>query len=139
MQIKDSFARDDARPFARRRRWPACAAVVLALVANQARAGEVHLGWIGDFATVVDGGLDQDERHFGLVELAYDHVFALRDREIGLHVSAQHLYGGGFSADVVGDLQAVSNVDADEGTRVLEAWLDIPLATNLSTAARLLS
>jgi porin len=63
----------------------------------------------------------------GLVELSLDHAFTVAQRDIELHASAQHVYGGGFSAGWVGDLQTVSNVDADTGTRVLEAWFDVPL------------
>jgi porin len=77
---------------------------------------------------VVDGGLEQDEDHLGLVQLAFNHAFALGERDIEFHAAAQHVYGGGFSAQAVGDLQTVSNLDADDGTRVLEAWIAVPLA-----------
>lgn len=96
--------------------------------ASPAGAAEWNVAWIGDFATVVDGGLARDERHLGLVELAFDHSMTVADREVAVHVSGQHVYGGGFSEEDVGDLQAVSNVDADDGTRVLEAWVDVPLS-----------
>ena len=96
--------------------------------ASPADAAEWHVGWLGDFATVMDGGLARDDRHLGLVELAFDHSLTFGDREVGVHVSGQHVYGGGFSEEVVGDLQTVSNADADGGTRVLEAWIDVPLS-----------
>ncbi|HET9693971.1 MAG TPA: carbohydrate porin [Steroidobacteraceae bacterium] len=97
-----------------------------------ARAAEFHAGWTGDFASVVDGGLDRDERHMGLVEFTFDHEFAVDQRIVTLYVAGQHVYGGGFSEEAVGDLQTVSNIDADGGTRVLEAWLDVPLTDTLS-------
>ncbi|HET7203651.1 MAG TPA: carbohydrate porin [Steroidobacteraceae bacterium] len=106
--------------------------VVLAATGSTARAAELHAAWTGDFASVVDGGVQRGERHMGLVELAFDHVFAIAQRDVTLYVAGQHVYGGGFSEEWVGDLQTVSNVDADRGTRVLEAWLDVPLTDTLS-------
>jgi carbohydrate-selective porin OprB len=44
---------------------------------------------------------------------------------------AQHTYGG-VSEDLVGDLLTVSNIDAEPGTRVLEAWVDVPVAARWS-------
>ena len=100
--------------------------------AAPAHAVEVHGRWTGDFAAVVDGGLRREERHFGLVELALDHAFPIAQREVRLYVAGQHVYGGGFSEDSVGDLQAVSNADADPGTRLLEAWLDVQFTDAMS-------
>jgi porin len=87
---------------------------------------DVGAAWIGDFAAVTRGGLRQGEQHLGLVELTFDHVLTLRTRDVQVHASAQHVYGGGFSESRVGDLQGVSNIDADRGTRILEAWFDVP-------------
>lgn len=95
-------------------------------------AAEVGASWTGDFATVASGGLHQDGRHMGLVELSFDHGFNWREREFTLHLSGQHRYGGGFSENEVGDLQTVSNIDAEPGTRLLEAWLAIPLTSHTS-------
>ena len=95
-------------------------------------ATDFGLGWTGDFATVADGGLEQGSRHMGLVEASFDHAFQWREREIALHLSGQHRYGGGFSAEEVGDLQTVSNIDADRGTRLLEAWVALPLTDHSS-------
>ena len=97
-----------------------------------AREAEFHATWIGDFGAVVDGGLKREEHHFGLVELGLDHTFPIAQRDVRLYVAGQHVYGGGFSEHSVGDLQTVSNADADRGTRVLEAWLDVPLTEALS-------
>lgn len=100
--------------------------------ATTARAAEVHATWTGDFGAVVDGGLERDGHHMGLVEVAFDHTFAIAQRDVTLYVAGQHVYGGGFSEELVGDLQTVSNVDADRGTRVIEAWLDVPLIAPVS-------
>jgi porin len=97
-----------------------------------ADAGEFGASWTGDFATVASGGLDRGDRHMGLAELTFDHDVVFAGREISLHLAAHHVYGGGFSEFQVGDLQTVSNIDADDGTRLLEAWVDVPLTANTS-------
>jgi porin len=124
MQISDTRARKAGGP-RRRHSW---LAGVLALWAGTAGAAEFQLGWTGDFAAVLDGGLRRGERHLGLVDLAVEHEFELRERLVALHASVHHVYGGGLSGELVGDLQGVSNIDADDGTRVLEAWVDFPLS-----------
>jgi porin len=108
---------------------------LVALVLGWATLGladELGASWTGDFATVTSGGLQQDDRHMGLVELSFDHAFNWHEREFALHLSGQHRYGGGFSTHEVGDLQTVSNIDAPHGTRLLEAWLAVPLTRHTS-------
>jgi porin len=97
-----------------------------------AAADQLGASWTGDFATVASGGLERGDRHMGLVALTFDDGFVFKGREISLHLSAHHVYGGGFSQYQVGDLQTVSNIDADDGTRLLEAWVDVPLTANTS-------
>jgi porin len=107
--------------------WSAAAFAILGAWSVAAGAGEFGASWTGDFATVASGGLDSGDRHMGLVELTFDQGFVFAGRENALRLSAQHVYGGGFSEFQVGDLQTVSNIDADDGTRLLEAWVEVPL------------
>jgi porin len=100
--------------------------------AGMLRAADFGASWTGDFGSVVDGGLQRGTHHFGLVELTFDHAWHFGARDVALHASAQHVYGGGFSERWVGDMQTVSNVDADDGTRVLQAWVDAVLTDSLS-------
>jgi porin len=93
-------------------------------------AGEFDASWTGDLATVASGGLERGDRHMGLVELTFDQGFKFLGRENTLHLAVQHVYGGGFSEFQVGDLQTVSNIEADDGTRLLEAWVEVPLTAN---------
>jgi len=102
------------------------------MAAAPAGAMDVGAAWTSDFATVLDGGLREGVRAPGLLELSLDHAWPVRQRELALHLSAQHVYGGGFSEHWVGDLQTVSNVDADDGTRVLQAWVEVPLTDALA-------
>ena len=97
-----------------------------------ADAGEFGASWTGDLATVASGGLERGDRHMGLVELTFDRGFKFLGRENTLHLSVQHVYGGGFSEFQVGDLQTVSNIEADDGTRLLEAWFEVPLTASSS-------
>lgn len=116
---------------ARRASLPALCTLLLGTSAPGV-AAELGASWTGDFATVASGGLEQDGRHMGVVEATFDHAFNWREREVTLHLSGQHRYGGGFSANDVGDLQTVSNIDAPHGTRLLEAWLAVPLTRHSS-------
>jgi porin len=118
-----------------RRRVVALAGVGVAVAfpgGRLAQAADFGASWTGDFAAVLDGGLQSGTRSSGLVELTFDHVWQVRAREVALHLSAQHVYGGGLSERWVGDLQTVSNIDAEDGTRVLQAWADLPLTQSLS-------
>lgn len=44
--------------------------------------------------------------------------------ELALHGHLQYTHGGGFTTRRVGDLQTVSNIDAPDGGRVMELWLE---------------
>lgn len=126
-------ARDSSPGAARRGLARRFAVFVGAVLADApAAAAEFGASWTADFATVLDGGLREGERAPGLLELVFDHAWPVRQRELALHLSAQHVYGGGFSEHWVGDLQTVSNVDADDGTRVLQAWVEVPLTDALA-------
>jgi porin len=127
MQRHRNVFRDPARRRAGPLATGLLAATTLGGATNPARASDFGASWTGDFASVLNGGLRQDERHFGFVELTFDHVYTPAGREVTLHVAAQHVYGGGLSERLVGDLQTVSNADADGGTRILQAWVDVPL------------
>lgn len=112
-----------------RRAFPvACIlASALAIAPGAGHTGEFHAAWTSDFAAVLDGGVQRGARHLAVLELAHDGSFRLAGREVAVHASVLHTHGGGLSADLVGDLQSVSNIDADGATRVLEAWLEMPL------------
>jgi porin len=107
--------------------WPTVTLALLGAWSLAAGAAEFGASWTGDFATVASGGLDRGDRHMGVVEFTLDHGIVFAGRDNPLHLSAQHVYGGGLSEFRVGDLQTVSNIDADDGTRLLEAWVDVPL------------
>lgn len=104
----------------------------VSLLAGPAAAADFGANWTGDFAAVTDGGLQQGEHHLGLIELTFDHAGTFAGRTFSLYAALQHRYGGGFSQRWVGDLQAVSNVDAESGTRVEEAWVDLSVTDAVS-------
>ena len=110
--------------------WSVLAAATLPTAT--AAGADFGASWVGDFAAVVDGGLHQGERSIGLIDVSLNHSLALGEREVMLYASLHHTYGGGFSERWVGDLQTVSNIDAESSTRVQEAWLDVPLAVGMS-------
>lgn len=96
-------------------------------VASPAAVAEVTAGiaWTGDFPAVVAGGLSQDATHLGLVDLALAFELPVAGpNPLAGYVRVQHAYGGVFSERALGDLQAVSSIDAPPGTRLLEAWIE---------------
>jgi porin len=112
--------------------WRAATLALFIAWSAPAAAEGFGASWTGDFATVASGGLDRGDRHMGLVELTFDDGFVFAGRGNSLHLSVQHVYGGGFSEFQVGDLQTVSNIDADDGTRLFEAWVEVPLSESSS-------
>jgi porin len=98
--------------------------MLTALAALPVHAAEVSALWVGDFLGVVSGGLQQGGRHMGLVDLGFDTELPVAGRSATFHATVEHIYNGGFSAEYAGDMQTLSNIDADPGTRLLEAWVD---------------
>lgn len=99
-------------------------AALIMLAALPVNAAEVSALWVGDFLGVVSGGLQQGARHMGLADLSFDTELPMAGRTATLHATVEHIYNGGFSAEYAGDMQTLSNIDADPGTRLLEAWVD---------------
>lgn len=96
------------------------------LAAASARAADFGLTWTGDFLAVAQGGLQQDTRHLGALDISLDSSFKLFGRhDAQVHAVLQNTYGGGLSKELIGDLQTASNIDADPGTRLLELWVDV--------------
>jgi len=109
---------------------------LLALDAPPARAVDYTLAWTSDFAAVVSGGLQRGARHMGLVEAGVGSDFELSgQRAASWRALVQHTYGGGFTDQWVGDLQTVSNIDAEHGIRLLEAWIEAEVAVDWSLGA----
>lgn len=101
--------------------------------AASARAADFGLTWTGDFLAVTQGGLQQDARHLGALDISLDSSFKLFGRhDAQFHAVLQNTYGGGLSEDLIGDLQTASNIDADPGTRLLELWVDVAPADDWS-------
>jgi porin len=112
------------------------AGALLLQAPRAAQAVDYSLAWTGDFAAVASGGLQQGADHMGLVEAGLASEFQLpAGQPVQWRVTVQHTYGGGFSVERVGDLQTVSNVDAERGIRVLEAWVDVGLSRGWSVGA----
>jgi porin len=109
------------------------AALGMFLGAASARAAEFGLLWTGDFLAVTRGGLQQDARSLGALDVSLDAPFKLFGRHAAqAHAVLQNTYGGGLSEELIGDLQTASNIDADPGTRLLELWVDIAPADDWS-------
>ncbi len=94
------------------------------LMANPNLQSLMALGYASDGFTVAGGGLSGDPAALGnldlLLHLSLDALPGLRRTQMRVH--AQHSHGRSVSSRV-GDLQGVSNLEAESGWRLYEAWL----------------
>lgn len=90
----------------------------------------VQLGasYVSDILANVSGGLRRGARFLGKLDVSA----TLAGEAIGLEgasafINLQHVHGEPFSEELVGDAQVVSNIEAANGLRPLEAWVAFPL------------
>jgi len=113
---------------------PALALTLASLPSCAAKAEEAAAGspvtlsvlYTADIWTNARGGIRRGTAYLDNLDiaLAYD-----ADRGLGLHdtrllISGLHNNKATFSDAIVGDLQAVSNIDTAGGTRLYEAWIE---------------
>lgn len=94
--------------------------IVLVFLASTIKAQTVSGTIINDASQVLDGGLSEDfsRRTFGAIAFAYSAKNGLR-----FYADAQGFRGDNGS-ESVGDLQAYSNIDENEFTKLYEVWLE---------------
>ncbi len=107
------------RPLQRRRRFGVCGALFL-LLAPSAPAFEVDVRYTGEFLANMGGGIGRGVRYLDNLDLEFTHDLGPGS----LYVHGLYNNGTGFSADLVGDLQAVSNIEAVRAWRIYEAWYE---------------
>lgn len=108
--------------------------LLLALLAAGASAGgtalaaQVEGSWRSDLLANVDGGARTGRAHVGQFDLSLGaETPGLFGTRASWRLSGFWNEGGTF-ADLVGDVQVVSNIEANgRGFRINEAWLDQPL------------
>jgi len=96
------------------------------------RAGVVMEGsYVFDWATVLTGGIRQRDTTRGLIDLNItldlEALAGLGDGTLFFDVYAQH---GRNVSDDAGDLQGISNIDADDVTEIAELWYEQWLAND---------
>lgn len=114
-------------------RW--CALALGAFGAESALAGEalpspveVAGTYVADLVMNMRGGEDTEGAWLGRADLTAridGNAFGIDGATAFLDLMLTH--GRDFSGEVVGDAQVVSNVQADNSLRPVEAWLSIPL------------
>jgi porin len=84
------------------------------------------LSYIGDALSNVDGGLRRGAVYEGRLNGAIDLDFAKLAGAPGLifHANAFQIHGPALSRDVIGNLMAVSSIEAQATTRLYEAWFE---------------
>ena len=110
------------------RRFGARALVLLLLVGNPAGAGvQWESAYTADILTNTAGGLRTGTRYLDNLDLTLTVESGLGQDALTGTLLVQGLYNNGalFSADVVGDLQVVSNIDAPEAWRLYQFWYEV--------------
>lgn len=98
--------------------------LIVACVASE--AADVELSYTVDLLHNAHGGLNRGADVLGMADLLLSSEAPLGPELRGTtaHLHLQYTHGGGFSAERVGDLQTVSNIDAPTGARIMEAWIE---------------
>lgn len=92
---------------------------------SNAQAQEFSAEYSGDLLKNTSGGNKRSSEYVDILYLSANDQFQLTENiNIVAHASALYSNGAGFSADVVGDDQVVSNLETgDSLTKLAEAWL----------------
>jgi porin len=123
----------------RRTQWMGLAAALGAFeapaMASEAGGKGVRFGgsYVADILGNADGGMKRGVAYLGKLQVNA----TLGGEAVGwdgaeFYVSAEHVHGRALSGTLVGDAQAVSNIEADPALRLFEAWADVPLGANAS-------
>ena len=87
-------------------------------------AVQVNATYKGDFVSNLHGGIETGSTYLGLVDLFFDFdtekAGLWRGGELLVHGANSH--GGEPSADLIGDFQVVSNIEAGDHTFLYELW-----------------
>lgn len=85
---------------------------------------EIHASYTGDILTNVVGGIQQKTAYLGMLnlEINLNTTYANWWKGGNFYVKATNTHGESPSANIIGDLQTVSNIEAGNHTFLQEAW-----------------
>jgi len=118
----------------------ALAAVTIAAIAppladadsDNQETSQLSLGatYTADVFTNVEGGLETGTRYLDNALVSGEMAFGSQNStDTVLYASLAYNNNSTFSDELVGDAQVVSNIDADSGLRVYEAWVEHTFAS----------
>jgi porin len=101
--------------------------LLLVFSASYASSYEFELVYFGDVLTNVSGGIETGTRYLDNLDLTLeiDVPEALGTGSGTFFVHGLYNNGGTFSDELVGDLQIVSNIEAEEAWRIFELWYEM--------------
>ncbi len=132
----------------RRTRGASAASAVLAFMAmapigfaqDAADAPALVIGatYTGDLRRNTTGGLETGTAYSQMLKLGADWSNDTLFQEASLSASASVMYmsGDGISADYVGDLQGLNNIESDTGWRLYEVWTEFAFGGSSNTTVR---
>ncbi|HET7810431.1 MAG TPA: carbohydrate porin [Steroidobacteraceae bacterium] len=118
----------------------ACAAWLLG-AGNAARADEpgdapelqFSAGYIGDLRRNTTGGLEVGTAYSHRLDLGLTWNTSAFGNPVTANLSVMHLGGDAVSGDLVGDLQGINNIEAPDGWRLYESWVEMSFGESTST------
>jgi len=95
-------------------------------VLAESASNEIELLYTSDWLSNRDGGMQRDTRYLTNVDVIgdFDLGSILGSGRSRLVVHGSYNNGKTFSGDVVGDVQSVSNIEADEATRLYQLYYE---------------
>ena len=122
--------------------------LALAALGNAARAQDgadegtglsVGIGYTGDLRRNTTGGIDVGNAYSDLLDLsatwATNNLFA--GTRFTTNLSVMHIGGDDISADFVGDLHGVNNIEAPDAWHLYELWSEFSFGGRANTSVRL--
>jgi len=94
--------------------------------------------YTGDLRRNTTGGLETGTAYSQMLKLGADWSNDTLFDEASISASASVMYmsGDGISADYVGDLQGLNNIESDTGWRLYEVWTEFAFGGNSHTTVR---
>jgi porin len=90
-------------------------------------------GYVGDLRRNTTGGLEVGTAYSHRLDLGLTWNTTAFGNRVTTNLAVMHLGGDAVSGDLVGDLQGVNNIEAPNGWRLYESWVEVSFGENAGT------
>lgn len=118
----------------------ACVAILLCAGA-ECRADEAGdtpelqfiAGYVGDLRRNTTGGLEVGTAYSHRLDLGLTWNTTVSGNRLAANLSVMHLGGDAVSGELVGDMQAINNIEGPPGWKLYESWVEIAFGERMGT------